>query len=152
MKITVINGPNLNLLGERDKNVYGVDTLKTVEMVLSQIAEKENVEIDFFQSNVEGEIIDKIQEVRNSDGLIINAGGYTHTSVAIRDALDICTCIKVEVHISNIHKREEFRRESLLSNVCDGSIIGLGTRGYNFALLYIISELKKKEIEKENNE
>ena len=109
-KIIILNGPNLNLLGEREKNQYGSFTLKDIEKNCSNYSRKSDVELSFFQSNIEGELVDKIQSSRNSqDGLIINAGGYTHTSVAILDSLKILKIPIIELHISNIYNREEFR-------------------------------------------
>ncbi|WP_298651132.1 type II 3-dehydroquinate dehydratase [uncultured Proteiniphilum sp.] len=133
MKIQIINGPNLNLLGVREPEVYGgqsfVDYLERLRV------NNPGIEIGYFQSNVEGEIINKIQEAGfESDGIILNAGGYTHTSVAIRDAIKAVTAPVVEVHISNVHAREEFRHHSLLSAVCLGVIAGFGTDSYRLAL------------------
>ena len=111
-KIIILNGPNLNLLGEREKSQYGNFTLKDIEKTCKEFAKKNNLDISFFQSNMEGELVEKIQESRNDqDGLVINAGGYTHTSVAIHDALKICNLPIIELHISNIYNREEFRHK-----------------------------------------
>ena len=134
-KIIILNGPNLNLLGEREKNQYGSFTLKDVEKSCKDYANQNNIELSFFQSNVEGELVNQIQNARNSqDGLIINAGGYTHTSVAIHDALKILKIPIIELHISNIYNREEFRHKSLISSVARGIICGFGTEGYVMSL------------------
>ncbi|MCL3779471.1 type II 3-dehydroquinate dehydratase [Prolixibacteraceae bacterium JC049] len=134
MKIQIINGPNLNLLGVREKNIYGnqsfTDYLSTLK------AEFDNIELDYYQSNIEGELIDKIHEVGFSyDGIIINAGAYTHTSIAIRDAISGVNTPTIEVHISNILTRENFRHESVIGPVCKGSIAGFGLHSYKLALL-----------------
>ena len=134
-KIIIVNGPNLNLLGEREKNQYGNFTLKDIEKICMEFAKKNNFKLTLFQSNIEGEIIEKIQNSRNNhDGLIINAGGYTHTSVAIHDALKIIKFPIIELHISNIYNREEFRHKSLISKVAKGVICGFGADGYIMAL------------------
>ncbi len=133
--IIIINGPNLNLLGEREQSQYGNITFKDLNNACLEHAKKIGAKIDFFQSNVEGEIVTKIQNSRNEfDGLIINAAGYTHTSVSIRDALAIFKKPIIELHISNIYKREEFRQKSLISNVATAVICGLGSKGYIFAI------------------
>ena len=135
IKIIILNGPNLNLLGEREKNQYGTETLKDIEKSCKKFAEKNLVKVDFFQSNIEGELVEKIQQSRNIyNGLIINAGGYTHTSVAIHDALKIIRIPIIELHISNIYNREEFRHKSLISKVANGIICGFGTEGYEMAV------------------
>ena len=134
-KIIIINGPNLNLLGEREKEKYGNITLKQVEKECKNFGKKNNTLISFKQSNIEGKIIDYIQESRKKfDGLIINAAGYTHTSVAIRDALMILKIPIVELHITNIYNREKFRHKSLLSKAARSVICGFGTKGYVLAL------------------
>ena len=134
-KIIIINGPNLNLLGEREKEKYGNITLKQVEKECKNFGKKNNTLISFKQSNIEGKIIDYIQESRKKfDGLIINAAGYTHTSVAIRDALMILQIPIVELHITNIYNREKFRHKSLLSKAARSVICGFGTKGYVLAL------------------
>ena len=143
-KIIIINGPNLNLLGEREQSQYGSVSLENLEKKCQGKARELNVDLKFFQSNVEGEIVDKIQEARkNFDGMIINAAGYTHTSVAIRDALQIFKKPIIELHISNIYKREEFRQKSLLSDVVTGGIFGLGTDGYILAIIAMQKLLSK---------
>ena len=140
IKIIILNGPNLNLLGEREKKQYGTETLKDIEKSCKKFAEKNLIKVDFFQSNIEGELVEKIQQSRNTyNGLIINAGGYTHTSVAIHDALKIIRIPIIELHISNIYNREEFRHKSLISKVANGIICGFGTEGYEMA----VSAIKK---------
>ena len=142
-KILIINGPNLNLLGEREQSQYGKNTLKNIENECVKFSEEFNDKIEFFQSNIEGEIVNKIQQVRNEfHGVIINAAGFTHTSVSIRDALEILKIPIIEVHISNIYKREEFRRKSLLSGVVTGGIFGLGTECYILAIKALQSLMK----------
>ncbi len=134
-KIIILNGPNLNLLGEREKSQYGSFTLKEIENSCKEYANKNDLDLSLFQSNIEGEIVEKIQDSRlNQDGLIINAGGYTHTSVAIHDALKILKIPIIELHISNIYNREEFRQKSLISKVARGIICGFGAEGYIMAL------------------
>ena len=139
MKLIIINGPNLNLLGIREKEIYGESSF---EEYLSTLKSKfKDVELEFFQSNHEGELIEKIQEVGFSyEGIIINAGGFTHTSVALRDAIASVSSPAIEVHISNILNREDFRKKSFLSDVCKGIISGLGLKGYEFAIDYFLSQ------------
>jgi 3-dehydroquinate dehydratase II len=133
--IIILNGPNLNLLGEREKNQYGSLTLEDIEKICTEYANKNNIDLTFFQSNIEGELINQIQESRNNqDGLIINAGGYTHSSVAIHDALKILEIPIIELHISNIYNREEFRHKSFISKVAKGVICGFGGEGYKMSL------------------
>ena len=130
-KIIVINGPNINLLGEREQSQYGSISFDNLKKVCLDKIDELSMKGEFFQSNIEGEIVSKIQDARkNFDGIIINAAGFTHTSVAIRDALDIFKKPIIELHISNIYKREEFRHKSLISNVVTGGIFGLGSDGY----------------------
>ena len=134
-KILIINGPNLNLLGEREQSQYGKEDYNYLLEACKKRSEELKIEVDIKQSNVEGEIVDLIQEARNKkDGIIINAGGYTHTSVAIRDALNVFKKPIIELHISNIYKREEFRHKSLISGVATGGIFGLGINGYILAI------------------
>ncbi len=134
-KIIILNGPNLNLLGERERKQYGSFTLKDIEKKCKDFADKNKLRVTLYQSNIEGEIVDKIQESRNEyNGLIINAGGYTHTSVAIHDALKILKIPIIELHISNIYNRENFRHKSLISRVSSGVICGFGANGYIMAL------------------
>ncbi len=143
-KIIILNGPNLNLLGEREESQYGTTTLKDIEKNCDDYAKKNGLSVSFFQSNIEGELIEKIQTARNShEGLIINAGGYTHTSVAIHDALKILKIPIIELHISNIYNREDFRHKSLISKVAKGIICGFGEKGYTMAL-----EAMKKFLDK----
>ena len=134
-KILVINGPNLNLLGEREQSQYGNKDYKFIENICTKKSKELKVDLELKQSNIEGEIVNFIQDARNiHDGIIINAGGYTHTSVAIRDALNIFRKPLIELHISNIYKREEFRHKSLISDVVTGIICGLGANGYILAI------------------
>jgi len=134
-QILIINGPNLNLLGTRQPEVYGHDTLETIESACSTLGSKLGLHVDFRQSNNEGEIVDWIQEARVSHaGVIINAGAYTHTSVAILDALLSLEIPVIEVHLSNIHQRDEFRQKSYVSKAALGMICGLGAHGYELAL------------------
>ena len=143
-KIIILNGPNLNLLGEREKNQYGNFTLKDIEKSCKEFAKRSNISLSLYQSNIEGELVEKIQNSRNEQhGLIINAGGYTHTSVAIHDALKILKIPIIELHISNIYNREEFRHKSLISKVAKGIICGFGGDGYIMALESMNKYLKK---------
>ena len=143
-KIIILNGPNLNLLGEREKDQYGAFTLKDIEKKCNDYSVQNNIKLSFFQSNIEGELVEQIQSAREShDGLIINAGGYTHTSVAIHDALKILKIPIIELHISNIYNREEFRHKSLISKVAKGVICGFGAEGYIMALKAINKFLEK---------
>ena len=133
--IIIINGPNLNLLGEREQSQYGSITFDELKKNCSNKAKEIGVNIDFTQSNIEGEIVTFIQDARNKyDGIIINAAGFTHTSVSIRDALSIFKKPIIELHISNIYKREEFRHKSLLSDIATGVICGMGANGYILAI------------------
>ena len=135
MNILIINGPNLNLLGEREQSQYGSITFEQLKKICMDRSKELNLNLDFKQSNVEGEIVTIIQEARkNYNGLIINAAGFTHTSVAIRDAIAIFKKPSIELHISNIYKREEFRHKSFLSGVVTGIICGLGSKGYILAI------------------
>ncbi len=134
-KIIILNGPNLNLLGEREVKQYGKFTLNDLDKNCKEHAKKINVDLSLYQTNIEGEIVEKIQESRNTqNGLIINAGGYTHTSVAIHDALKIIKIPIIELHISNIYNREEFRQKSLISKIAKGIICGFGAEGYIMAM------------------
>ena len=146
MKILVINGPNLNLLGTREPEIYGSLTLADIEQELkSLVAEKyPDVELMFFQSNIEGEIVDAIQKAKfewNCNGILINPAAYTHTSVAIRDAISAVELPTVEVHISNIHQREEFRRNSFVSPVSIGQVVGFGIDSYKLGLIGLLQKL-----------
>ena len=135
MKILCLNGPNLNMLGTREPDKYGSTTLPEIENEIRKEATKLNIEIDFFQSNIEGELVTEIQKAKDVfDGIIINPAAYTHTSVAIRDALLAVSIPAVEIHLSNIHKREEFRHTSLTAPACHGKITGFGKYGYIMAL------------------
>jgi 3-dehydroquinate dehydratase-2 len=139
MKIAIINGPNLNLLGTREPDVYGSKTFEQYFEELQKLFPA--VEFSYFQSNIEGELINQLQKVGFSyDGIIINPGGYTHTSVAIGDAIAAITTPVVEVHISNVHAREEFRKLSHVSAKAKGTIVGLGLRGYELAVRYFYSD------------
>ena len=145
-KIIIINGPNLNLLGEREQSQYGSDTFKELKEKCLTKSKEIGLEVNFIQSNLEGEIVNIIQEARKEyKGMIINAAGFTHTSVAIRDALNLFKKPIIELHISNIYKREEFRHKSLISDIATGGIFGLGTEGYILAIISI-----QKIIENEN--
>ena len=137
MKIQIINGPNLNLLGVREPGIYGDNSF---ESYLPQLqALYPNIEIDYFQSNVEGLLIDKLQEVGFTyDGIVINAGAYTHTSIALQDCIRSLKCPVIEVHISNVHKREEFRHHSMISCACLGVIVGFGLDSYRLAIEAIV--------------
>lgn len=134
-KILIINGPNLNMLGTREPEIYGTDTIADVEERCTALAESLGIDLTFYQSNYEGEIVTYIQQARERyDGLVLNAGGYTHTSVAIFDALSLLDIPVIEVHISNIFKREEFRHKSMVSPHASGIICGFGVKGYELAL------------------
>jgi 3-dehydroquinate dehydratase II len=139
MKIAIINGPNLNLLGSRETDIYGSESF---EHYFEKLRKKyPNVDFDYFQSNLEGEIINEIQQSgKTMDGIILNAGGYTHTSVAIGDAIAAIKAPVVEVHISNINTREEFRKINHISAKCKGSIMGLGLRGYGLAVEWFLNK------------
>ena len=141
-KVLVISGPNLNLLGKREKNIYGDVTLKEIYLKMENISTNKDLLVEFKQSNSESEIIDFIQNAQNEfNGIIINAGGYTHTSVSIRDALKYFDGYIIEIHMSNIHAREEFRKISMISGVSDGLIVGFGPDSYYLALKAITSKL-----------
>ena len=135
-KIIIINGPNLNLLGEREQSQYGSITLEKLKEKCIKKSEELGLNVEFFQSNIEGEMVNTIQDARNNfDGIIINAAAFTHTSVAIRDALEVFKKPIIELHISNIYKREEFRQKSLISDIVTGGIFGLGADGYILAII-----------------
>ena len=143
-KIIIINGPNLNLLGEREQSQYGSTTFEQLKENSLKEANKIGIELEFAQSNIEGELVNLIQNARKKfDGMIINAAGFTHTSVAIRDALDLFKKPIIELHISNIYKREEFRHKSLISDIATGGIFGLGVEGYILAIISIDKIFKK---------
>lgn len=144
MKILVVNGPNLNLLGTREPEVYGTLTLEKINEELLKYAKELGVDIEFFQSNVEGEIVNAIQVARqNCAGIVINPAAYTHTSVAIRDAISAVALPAVEIHISNVYAREEFRKHSLIAPVCVGQIAGFGLDSYKLAMLALVKFLNK---------
>ena len=144
MKILIINGVNMNMLGIREPEKYGAMTLKALEKELYAYSFKLGIDLETFQSNHEGEIVEKIHSAyNNSDGIIINPGAYTHTSVAIRDALAAVNIPAVEIHITNIHGREDFRHKSLIADVCIGQISGFGTNGYKLGLKGLVDILQE---------
>lgn len=144
MKILVINGPNINLLGTREPEIYGTLTMQKINDELNEYAKELGVDTEFFQSNIEGEIVDKIQSAKNDcQGIVINPAAYTHTSVAIRDAICAVALPAVEVHISNIHAREEFRKNSFIAPVCIGQICGFGADSYKLGLKGLVDSLKR---------
>ena len=146
MKIVVIQGPNLNMLGVREQQIYGPMKLEQIHAQMKEFAEQNGVEVEFFQSNLEGEMVDKIQECYGeANGIIINPAAYTHTSIAIRDAISAVGIPTIEVHISNIHRREDFRKTNMIAPVCASSIVGFGPFGYHLSMmgmLQIMNELK----------
>ncbi len=147
MKILILNGPNLNLLGTREPDKYGNQTLSDIENYVRSIASELKVEVDFYQSNIEGELVNSIQGAKNKyDGIVINPAAYTHTSVAIRDAILAVQIPAVEIHLSNIHTREEFRKTSLTAPACIGQITGFGAASYKLGLISIVDYLKQKGI------
>ncbi|MBN2782862.1 MAG: type II 3-dehydroquinate dehydratase [Campylobacterales bacterium] len=146
MKIMVVQGPNLNMLGVREQEIYGPMKLEQIHNQMKEFANQNGVDIEFFQSNLEGELVDKIQECFGEvDGIIINPAAYTHTSIAIRDAISAVSIPTIEVHISNIHRREEFRKQNMIAPVCASSIVGFGPFGYHLAMigmLQIMNEVR----------
>lgn len=145
-KILLVSGPNLRLLGKRETDIYGTDTLENIEGWIIQEAQKHGVYIDCYQSESEGDILTFLQTYGpDCDGVIINPGALTHYSVALRDCLRYLTCPVVEVHISNLFKREEFRQKSVVTPVCDGQVMGLGKWGYYSALVYLIETMREKD-------
>jgi len=144
MKILIIHGPNLNLLGKRESDIYGTKTLGEINSLLKKLAKELKVELDIKQSNHEGEIVDIIQGSKNCDALVINPAAYTHTSVAIRDAIAAIEVPAIEVHLSNIHKREEFRHKSLIAPVAYGQISGFGYESYLLGLRAAVSIAKSQ--------
>lgn len=143
MRILVLNGPNLNTLGRRDPTLYGTDTLADIERRCRMLTQAVGAELEFRQSNHEGELVDWIQQARDgatggADGIVINAGAYSHTSLAIHDALEYAARPTVEVHLSNVYRREEFRHTSFISRLADAVIAGAGARGYEFAVTYLL--------------
>ena len=144
-KIIIINGPNLNLLGEREQSQYGSTTFDQLKENCLKKGQEIGLEVEFVQSNIEGELVNIIQDARKTyDGIIINAAGFTHTSVAIRDALDLFKKPVIELHISNIYKREDFRHKSLISDVVSGGIFGLGAEGYILAIISLQKTLQNE--------
>jgi len=145
MKILVLNGPNLNLLGSREKAHYGKLTLAQIEKKLSTLAKELKVSLDFFQSNSEAELVEKVQQAKKHfDGILLNAAAYTHTSIALRDALSSVALPFVEVHLSNLAKREDFRRQSLLSDLAVGVVFGFGPNSYLLGLAGLVDHLKNR--------
>ena len=150
MKVVVIQGPNLNMLGHREQNIYGPMKLDDIHNQMRAFAEQNGVEIEFFQSNLEGEIVDRIQEcLGDADGIIINPAAYTHTSIAIRDAISAVQIPTVEVHLSNVYAREEFRQKSLTAPVCAGQITGFGPFSYHMAMIAITQIMNEVKAMKE---
>ncbi len=146
-RILVIHGPNLNLLGRKERNIYGSDTLAEINRLLSEAARQHSVELEFFQSNHEGAIIDKIQEaMETARGILINPGGFTHYSIAIRDALSAVGLPTVEVHLSNIHSREGFREHTVIASVCIGQVGGFGKHSYVLGLMGLVKHLEQNEL------
>lgn len=145
MKILVMNGPNLNFLGIREKGIYGTESYEELVARLKAKAEQEQFELEFYQGNGEGELIDRLQKayLEQVDGIVINPGAYAHYSIALRDALAVMEMPVIEVHISNVHKREEFRHTSVITPVCTGEILGLGTDGYFLAVDAILARSRR---------
>ena len=146
MKLLVINGPNLNMLGTRQPEIYGADTLADIEAACQKKARELQSEIDFFQSNHEGAIVDAVADAaaEGCAGIVMNPAAYTHTSIAIRDAIEGVRLPVIEIHLSNIHAREEFRHKSMTAPVCIGQIAGLGADGYEWALRALVRHIKSK--------
>lgn len=143
MKIFVVNGPNLDMLGKREPTIYGADTLESINAELSEFCKTLGIDVEFYQSNSEGALIDIIHSARdNADGIVLNAGAYTHYSIAIRDAISAAEKPCVEVHLSNVHKREEFRHKSVISAVCEGVICGFGKDVYSLGITALYNKLK----------
>jgi 3-dehydroquinate dehydratase-2 len=153
MKIVVVQGPNLNMLGVREQQIYGPMKLEQIHAQMKEFAEQSGVEIEFFQSNLEGEIVDKIQECYgDAQGIIINPAAYTHTSIAIRDAISAVNLPTIEVHISNIHRREEFRKTNMIAPVCSSSIVGFGPFGYHLAMVGMIQIMNEIQAQQKAQE
>lgn len=156
MKVVVIQGPNLNMLGVREQQVYGPMKLEQIHAQMKDFAGQNGIEIEFFQSNLEGEIVDRIQECYgDAQGIIINPAAYTHTSIAIRDAISAVNLPTIEVHISNIHRREEFRQKSMIAPVCASTLVGFGPFGYHLAMvgmLQIMNEIKAMQESQQQQE
>lgn len=148
MKFLIINGPNINLLGTRENEFYGTKTLDEINNKLKLFAEQKQISIEFFQSNIEGEIVNALHEAAKNkiQGIVINPAAYTHTSVAIRDAIAAIKITTIEVHLSNVYKREEFRHKSITAPVCKGQICGLGENGYQLALEALIDINKEQSL------
>ncbi len=145
MKILVINGPNLDMLGKRESSLYGVKSLADIELLIEEKARDLDVDVETFQSNSEGAIIDYLQAAAsNAEGIVINAGALTHYGLSLRDALVDSRLPIVEVHLSNIHARDEFRRKSVVADIAQGQIAGLGWRGYIFALEFLVGTLRQE--------
>lgn len=143
MKIFVVNGPNLDMLGKREPTIYGADTLESINAELAEFCNNLGIEVEFYQSNSEGALIDIIHSAREkADGIVLNAGAYTHYSIAIRDAISAAEKPCVEVHLSNVHKREEFRHKSVISAVCEGVICGFGKDVYSLGITALYNKLK----------
>ncbi|MDY0405602.1 type II 3-dehydroquinate dehydratase [Virgibacillus sp. 179-BFC.A HS] len=143
-RLLLLNGPNINLLGKREENIYGSFTLADIEMELKKIANENGFELDTFQSNHEGDLVDKIQQANSKyNGIIFNPAAYTHTSIALRDAILAIDVPVIEVHISNIHSREAFRHQSMLAPACAGQIVGLGKMGYRLACIALMEQAKQ---------
>ena len=147
MRILVLNGPNLNLLGRREPEIYGLQTLADIEVLIRNRADEHGIEVDLIQSNHEGVLVDAIQDHHDWDGFIINAGALTHTSLAIPDAITSVGVPAVEVHLSNVHAREAFRHHSYLSPIVWGQVVGFGYRGYLAALDLLYDRLSREELE-----
>lgn len=153
MKITVIQGPNLNMLGTREQHIYGTMKLEQIHAQMKEVASQNKLEIEFFQSNLEGEMVDKIQECYGEvDGIIINPAAYTHTSIAIRDAISAVSIPTIEVHISNSYRREEFRQKSLIAPVCASTLVGFGPFGYHLAMIGMLQLFSEIEAMKESEQ
>ena len=153
MKIAVIQGPNLNMLGVREQNIYGPMRLDQIHAQMKEFAEQNGVEVEFFQSNLEGEIVDKIQECYGEvQGIIINPAAYTHTSIAIRDAISAVSIPTIEVHISNVNRREEFRKTNMIAPVCTSSIVGFGPFGYHLAMMGMLQIMNEIQAAQEANQ
>ena len=149
MKILFLNGPNLNLLGQREPEVYGRETLADIEQKVRARAQKLEAEIDFRQTNLEGELVAWIQQAKGqADAIVINAAAYTHTSVALRDAISAVAIPTIEIHLSNIHAREEFRHKSLIAAVCKGQILGFGATSYILAVEAAVNVIMPEKVQK----
>lgn len=142
-KILLLNGPNLNTLGEREPELYGTTTLKDIEESVRKLVEPAGHSLVPHQSNIEGELVSWLHSNRPADFLLVNAAAYSHTSIALRDAIKVLGCPCVEIHISNVYKRERFRHKSLLSDIAEGVIVGLGAMGYELGALYALAYLQK---------